>query len=1044
MASKQPKESALLTSAKPVSSRIVVLADKGRQDKECVAILEQAGYQVDVINSLESLRSICGTGSIPAALILDIVPAKKSAHELAAALAGMQAQCQGRIPVIFPASPEDIAARLAAYRAGATRYIPKPVQTRRLLAMIAEAAPLLPQQPYRVILVGDATAEQQVQAESLRDAGMQVRISNDPLQLPAMQKNFAADVLVLSLEMRQCGGLELAAVLLDEQLAEEAQIIFLTSETDLVQTVIQQLHAINSSNENYMNRLVAPGQLAAMVNKQAQRHRQNLKQAETLRGARYELERQQQALDAHAIVSVGDINGNIVYANEKFCEVSGYSLGELIGKNHRIIKSGMHPPEFYAGMWDTIVKGGIWHGEVCNRRKDGSFYWVDTSIVPFVDAEGFPYHYISIRTDITHVKENEQRLIRSQAFANIGTWDWNIQTGELDWSERIAPLFGYPEGKLARSYENFLNAIHPDDMQRVGDAIRDCVERGIAYHIEHRCVWPDGSTRWLLESGDVVRDANGTPLHMLGLVQDITPRKQAELGLVESNESLEEAQSLAHLGNWEADMVSGELHWSDEIYRIFGLDKKRFTPTVAAFRNAVHPDDMALVEQSEKLAAASGVHDVVHRIIRPDGTVRYVHELARGVAGTDGRLLRLRGTVQDVTELKLAEEAMLQAKEAAEAASRAKSEFLASMSHELRTPLNAILGYSQLFIMDEQLPRETRDNSRQIEIAGKHLLSLVNGLLDLARIESNRLELSMQAVALKDVVCDSLNMVQSMANDRNIRIILMQCESMDIVVYADFNRLRQSLINLLTNAIKYNKPNGTVHMLCESAGGAVHIAVTDTGPGIAAEKHARIFNAFDRLGQERGEIEGSGIGLVITKRIVEAMGGKLGFESTVGQGSTFWLEFPVSESSKGAESGALPHSGTATVAQAAAAMPESKSSVLYIEDNEMNLRLMQQIFSGKHKWALCSATSAERGIAMARENPPRLVLMDINLPGMDGYQAMSILKADPLTANIPIVALTANAMKGDRERGLEEGFADYLTKPLDIRQLMVVLDRLLD
>jgi PAS domain S-box-containing protein len=541
-----------------------------------------------------------------------------------------------------------------------------------------------------------------------------------------------------------------------------------------------------------------------------------------------------------------------------------------------------------------------------------------------------------------------------------------------------------------------------------------------------------------------VRDANGEPLHMLGLVQDITERKQAELGIIESNARLEEAQNQAKLGNWQADMVSGELYWSDEIYRIFGQDKASFSPTFEAFQSTVHPDDRAQVLESEKQAAASGVHDVTHRIILPDGTVRYVHELARAIFASDGRMLRLRGTVQDVTEQKLAEQELVHAKEAAEAASHAKSEFLASISHELRTPLNAILGYSQLFSMDEELPQETRSNSRQIESAGKHLLSLVNGLIDLARIESNKLELSMEAVNLKDVVCDSINMVQSMAHDKGIKIMLLQCERIDIVVLADFNRLRQSLINLLTNAIKYNKPKGTVHVLCEAVGGMAQIAVTDTGAGIPAEMHGRIFNAFDRLGEERGEIEGTGIGLVITKRIVEAMGGKIGFESTVAQGSTFWLEFPVSGINlRAAASAAIP-TRRVNEGHQREIVPEVKSAVLYIEDNEMNLRLMQQIIAGRKKWDLSNATTAERGIEMVRANLPRLILMDINLPGMDGYQALSILKADPASAHIPIVALTANAMKGDRERGLQAGFADYLTKPLDIRQLMQVLDKLLD
>lgn len=919
IANEQPHNAPVVQqTARLASNRIVLLTDQAAYDSELVSMLEDAGYQVEVLNQPVFFKSICDGRNAPTAIILDTV-LNKGENTLARTLADMQSQCQSSVPVIFLSPQKDMAAKLAAYRAGATRYLSKPVDQTSLLRTITESALQIPAQPYRVLLVGDESAQQTEHAQMLREGGMEVLLANDPFLVPQLLDNFAADVLVMNMEMAQCTGPELAVLLHDEQRYAAIPIVYLAAES----APLQQLNLINNSNENYLSKLVAPCHLLAVTSKHARNYRRSLAEAEMLRIARYELERQQQALNSHAIVSVADLGGNIVYVNEKFCEVSGYSSGELLGKNHRIIKSGQHPPEFYADMWYTVSGGDIWHGEVCNRSKSGSLYWVDTSIVPFLDAEGLPYQYISIRTDIS-------------------------------------------------------------------------------------------------------------------------VRKLAELALAESNARLEQAQNLAKLGSWEADMASDELHWSDEVYRIFGQDKAHFTPTFAAFQSAVHPDDLTRVHDSEKRAAITGTHDVVHRIIRPDGAVRYVHEMARGEISSDGQLLHLSGTVQDVTELKQAEQAMLQAKDAAEAASRAKSEFLANMSHELRTPLNAILGFSQLFSLDEQLPQATRDNSRQIERAGQHLLSLVNDMIDLARIESNKLELTLEAVKVKDVVTESLNMVQSMAYDSGINIILMQCDVMDITVRADFNRLRQSLINLLTNAIKYNKPLGTVHLACEVVESRVHIAVTDTGQGIAADKQERIFNAFDRLGEERGEVEGTGIGLVITKRIVEAMGGSIGFDSTAGQGSTFWLEFPLAISSNRADSKQVAASGSDGTSLHPACTHLNRPVVLYIEDNPMNLRLMQQIFAGKKEWELRGASSAESGIEIALANPPALILMDINLSGMDGYQALLRLQADPETAHIPVVALTANAMKGDRERGLASGFADYLTKPLDIPQLLGLLGRLLD
>lgn len=919
IANEQPhSEPVVKQTARLASNRIVLLTDQTEYDSELVSILGDAGYQVEVLNQPIFFQSICDGRNAPAAIILDTV-LSKGENTLARTLADMQSQCQSSVPVIFLSPQKDMAARLAAYRAGATRYLSKPVDQTSLLRTITESALQIPAHSYRVMLVGDESAQQTEHAQVLRQSGMEVLLANDPFLVPELLDNFAADVLVMGMDMAQCTAPELAVLLHDEQRYAAIPIVYLSAES----APLQQLNFINNTNENYLSKLVAPCHLLAVISKHARNYRRSLVEAEMLRIARYELERQQQAIDSHAIVSVADLSGNIIYVNGKFCEVSGYSSGELLGKNHRIIKSGQHPPEFYADMWYTISGGNIWHGEVCNRSKNGSLYWVDSSIVPFLDAEGLPYQYISIRTDIS-------------------------------------------------------------------------------------------------------------------------VRKLAELALAESNGRLEEAQNLAKLGSWEADMVSDELHWSDEVYRIFGQDKAHFTPTFAAFQSAVHPDDLARVRESEQRAAATGSHDVVHRITWPDGTLRYVHELARGQLDADGRLRHLSGTVQDVTELKQAEQAMLQAKDAAVAASRAKSEFLANMSHELRTPLNAILGFSQLFSLDDQLPQTTRDNSRQIERAGQHLLSLVNDMIDLARIESNKLELSLEAVKVKDVVSDSLNIVQSMAYDSGIKIILMQCDVINITVWADFNRLRQSLINLLTNAIKYNRPQGTVHLACDVIESRVHIAVSDTGQGIPADKQERIFNAFDRLGEERGEVEGTGIGLVITKRLVEAMGGSIGFDSTAGQGSTFWLEFPLTISNERAGLKPAPARSTGDASFHPARIHISRPVVLYIEDNPMNLRLMQQIFAGKKEWELRSANSAESGIEMARTNPPALILMDINLSGIDGYQALQRLQAVPETARIPVIALTANAMKGDRERGLASGFVDYLTKPLDILQLLGLLSKLLD
>jgi signal transduction histidine kinase/ActR/RegA family two-component response regulator len=374
---------------------------------------------------------------------------------------------------------------------------------------------------------------------------------------------------------------------------------------------------------------------------------------------------------------------------------------------------------------------------------------------------------------------------------------------------------------------------------------------------------------------------------------------------------------------------------------------------------------------------------------------------------------------------------------AADRANRAKSDFLSGMSHELRTPLNAILGFAQLLESGTPAPTATqRRNIDQILKAGWYLLELINEILDLALIESGKLTLSTEPVSLAEVLVECRAMIEAQARQRGIGISFPQFE-LPLFVNADRTRIKQVLINLLFNAIKYNRLEGTLAVDCAPAApGFVRICVRDTGAGLTSEQLAQLFQPFNRLGREAGPEEGTGIGLVMTNRLVRLMGGAIGAESTVGVGSTFWVEFPVTV----APQLAAAERGQSGVPIAAAVAGQPVRHVLYVEDNPANLELVAQLVARRHDLRLLSATDGRLGVECARACRPDVILMDINLPGLSGTAAMQLLRADPSTTHIPVIALSANAVPRDIQQGLEAGFFDYITKPIVVSRFMQALD----
>jgi len=483
-----------------------------------------------------------------------------------------------------------------------------------------------------------------------------------------------------------------------------------------------------------------------------------------------QLEFQKKALDEHSIVSITDVAGNIIYVNEKFEKISQYSRAELIGQNHRILKSDHHPDEFFNAMWETLINGQTWHGEIQNKAKDGSLYWVASTIVPYLNERGTLKQYIAIRTDITDVKNNAERLSFALRSTGDAVWDWNIKTGQFIMSDMYAEMLGYQANDLPPTIDTWVHGVHPDDLARVQAELQSYLSGTThTYQVEVRLLCKDNSWKWIHCRGQIIdKDRLGQALTMTGFHTDISARKAME-----------------------ADLV---------------------------------------------------------------------HE-----------------------------------KEAAEKANQAKSDFLSSMSHELRTPLNAILGFAQLIEdnPDEPLSEEQQENIEFILSSGEHLLNLINDILELSAIEAKKTDIQIEATALCSALTDAVSLLKPIAAQTNI-VINDIAEDLNFTVLADSIKLKQVLLNLISNAIKYNKPNGTISLNCKTINNThVRINVCDTGIGIPAKLQKKLFTAFNRLGQENSNIEGTGIGLLVTKELVEMMHGTLGFESTEGQGSCFWFELPL-------------------------------------------------------------------------------------------------------------------------------------------------------
>jgi PAS domain S-box-containing protein len=506
-----------------------------------------------------------------------------------------------------------------------------------------------------------------------------------------------------------------------------------------------------------------------------------------------------------------------------------------------------------------------------------------------------------------------------------------------------------------------------------------------------------------------------------------------------SQEQLREAQRMARIGSWQWDVRTDEVTWSEEFFTIIGVDPETVPPTYDGFFERLHPDDRERVEQTVQGGLETG-HGFRYeaRIITPAGHERVIDATGDVVLDARGSPLKMVGTAQDITDRKRIEQELALRQEA-EREYRARSDFLSRVSHELRTPLNAILGFSQLMEMDE-LTAEHRRHVEQITKGGRHLLELINEVLEISRIEAGNMKVSLEPVAVQGVVDEVLQLLAPLADRRNITLE-SQLPVGKRYVEADKQRLKQVLLNLVSNGIKYNRDGGSVKIrLEETCPGKTFVLVTDSGTGIAADKLAKVFSPFERLDVDQAQIEGTGLGLTLSKLLTEAMGGSLAVESQPWVGTTFIVQLGASATptaeTKPLDSIPEPSYGNG--------LPDRSFSVLYVEDNVSNFELVEQVLLRRPEVSLLAAMNGNLGFDLAREHRPDLILVDLHLPGMSGEELLGKLKTDPATSAIPVVVISADATESQIERLQSAGARDYLTKPIELKSFLDLVDRTIE
>jgi PAS domain S-box-containing protein len=926
---------------------------------------------------------------------------------------------------------------------------------------------------------------------------------------------------------------------------------------------------------------------------------------EQLRRAQVSSDALSMSVFEQAAVGIAQVapDGRWLRVNRKLCEILGYTQDELLAKTFQDIT---HPDDLDKdlGLVQRVLRQEIDNYGLDKRylRKDGSYLWARLTVSLVRKPDGTPDYFISVLEDISlrkqaevDLRESESRLNRALAAADAGVWEWDVLSNLNHWSDEVFRLYGLEPGASQASYDAWLGTIHPEDRAAAVAATSDALARGAELDFEWRVLLPDGPERWLLSRGQPRFDEQGRLVRYLGIVMDITARKTQERSLARNLETLRLATDDVGVGTWYWDMSTETLEWSECSRVLLALPPGK-PPSFEHFFSVVHPDDRDRVDSLIRDAVTRRSDYLAeYRVVKPDGSVRWLEAPGRVYLHADGTLRGMGGNIRDITErkaietelkgyrthleqiveqrtgqltrlaaelgesearfrevanaapvliwmsgldklcyffnqswldftgrtldqelgdgwaegvhpddqdrrleayvrsfdarrpfsveyrlrhrsgeyrwlldqgvprfdgngnclgyigacidieaIKLAEAEREAARQAAESASQVKSTFLANMSHEIRTPMNAILGFAYLLGRADNLTADQRERLDKIAVAGEHLLSIINDILDLSKIESGKMVLEQMDFSLGGVLDGVGSLISESARAKGLAVSL-DMDGVPPLLHGDPTRLRQALLNYAGNAVKFTERGGITiaAQLLASSGDQflVRFEVRDTGMGIPEDKLSGLFQAFQQVDASTNrKYGGTGLGLAITHRLAGLMGGETGVESRLGQGSTFWLTARLGRGRAGEAPAPAPLDRTA---EAVLRQRHAGRRILLVEDEPVNRELATFLLE-EVALAVDPAADGREAVEKAARQPYDLILMDMQMPVMGGLDATRAIRALPGGGKVPIVAMTANAFEEDRLRCLEAGMDDFLSKPVDPDMMYATLLRWLE